>query len=103
VYKALPFGAVPVGYEQIVELDGVEYETIFYDKDRVGCKFYPVAGFQLNELSVEDVDILNAVIAEVGHLSTQEIIAKMHGEDAYQCTESNCIIPFSYAEKLSIH
>ncbi len=103
VYKALPFGAVPVGYEQIVELDGVEYETVVYDMDRVGCKFHPVAGFQVNELSIEDVDILDVVIEEVGYLSTQEIIARMHAEDAYQCTESNCIIPFSFAEKLSIH
>lgn len=49
------------------------------------------------------IEILDAVIAEVGHLNSQEIIDKMHDEEAYKCTEKNGIIPFSHAAKLSIH
>ena len=103
VYNALPMGAVPVGYEQILDLDGVEFETVVYDSDRMGYKFHPVEGFKIKELTIEDIEILDAVIAEVGHLNSQEIIDKMHDEDAYKCTGTNCTIPFSYAEKLSIH
>lgn len=102
VYSALPMGAVPEGYEQILDLDGVEFETVLYDFDRMGYKFHPVEGFQIKELTPEEIDVLDAVIAEVGHLNSQEIIDKMHDEDAYKCTDRNCIIPFSYAEKLSI-
>ena len=103
VYSALPMGAVPEGYEQILDLDGVEFETVLYDLDRIGYRFHPVEGFQIKELSLEEIEILDTVIAEVGHLNSQEIIAKMHDEEAYKCTNMNCAILFSYAEKLSIH
>lgn len=103
VYSALPMGAVPEGYAQIIDLDGVEYETVLYDFDHMGYKFRPVEGFQVKELTPEEVEILDAVITEVGHLHSQDIIDKMHDEDAYKCTDKNCIIPFSYATKLSIH
>ncbi|MCD4712465.1 MAG: DUF4065 domain-containing protein [Clostridiales bacterium] len=103
VYSALPMGAVPEGYEQILDLDGIEFETVLYDSDRMAYKFYPVEDFQIKELTLEDIEVLDAVIAEVGHLNSQQIIDKMHDEDAYKCTDRNCIIPFSYAEKLSIH
>ena len=102
VYNALPMGAVPVGYEQILGLDGVEFNMFLYDFDRMAYRFYPVEGFEIKELTAEDIEILDAVIAEVGHLNSQEIIDKMHNEDAYKCTGKNCIIPFSYAEKLTI-
>ncbi|SDY98218.1 Panacea domain-containing protein [Tindallia californiensis] len=54
VYSALPMGAVPEGYEQILDLDGVEFETVLYDLDhldRMGYKFYSVEGFQIKELT----------------------------------------------------
>lgn len=103
VYNALPMGAVPEGYEQILDLDGIKFETVIYDFDRIGYRFYPVDGFQIKSLTSEEVEILDVVIVEVGHLNSQEIIDKMHDEEAYKCTDRNCIIPFSHAEKLSIH
>jgi len=102
VYSALPMGAVPEGYEQILDLEGVEFETVLYDFDRMGYKFHPTDGFQIKELTSYEIEILDTVIAEVGHLNSQEIIDKMHDEDAYKCTNINCIIPFSHAKKLSI-
>jgi putative zinc finger/helix-turn-helix YgiT family protein len=103
VYSALPMGAVPEGYEQIIDLDGVKFETVMYDFDSIGYKFHPVEGFQIEELTTEDIKILDIIIDEVGHLNTKEIVDKMHDEDAYKCTERNCIIPFSHAERLSIN
>ena len=103
VYNALPMGAVPEGYEQILDLDGIKFETVIYDFDRLGYRFYPVDGFQIKSLTSEEVEILDVIIVEVGHLNSQEIIDKMHDEEAYKCTDRNCIIPFSHAEKLSIH
>lgn len=103
VYCALPMGAVPEGYEQILELDGVIFETVLYDYDRIGYKFHPVEGFQIEELSSDEIEVLDAVILEVGHLNAQEIVDKMHEEDAYKYTVRNSIIPFSYAERLSIN
>ncbi len=103
VYSALKMGAVPEGYEQIVDLDGVEFETVLYEPDQIGYKFYPVENFEVKELTPEEIDILDKVISEIGHLNSKEIIDKMHHEDAYKCSGKNCIIPFSYSENLSIH
>ena len=102
VYKALPMGAVPEGYEQIIDLEGVEFDTLAYGEDQVGYKFKPVMGFEIKELMSDEIIILDAVISEVGSLNSKEIIEKMHEEDAYKNTTSHCIIPFSFAEKLSI-
>lgn len=103
VYSALPMGAVPEGYEQILDLDGIEFETVLYEFDRMGYKFHPVENFQIKVLSSEEIEVLDAVITAVGHLNSQEIIDKMHDEDAYKCTDKNCIISFSHSAKLSIH
>ena len=102
VYSALPMGAVPVGYEQILDLDGVMFERVAYGPERMGYKFYQAEGFRIKELTSEEIEILDAVISALGHLNAQAIIDKMHEEDGFTCTERNCIIPFSYAEKLSI-
>lgn len=104
VYKALPMGAVPIGYEQILNLEGIEYETVVYDDyENIAYRFQPAEGFKVNEITKEELEILDTVIAEVGHLNSQEIIDKMHEEDAYKCTEKNCIISFSYSKDLSVN
>ncbi len=102
VYCALPMGAVPEGYEQILDLEGVSFETVLYDNDRMGYKFHPAEGFEIKELTIDDVAILDVVIEAVGHLNSQEIINKMHDEDAYKYTDRSCIIPFTYAKNLTI-
>lgn len=103
VYKALPMGAVPEGYEQIISLDNVKYETFYYDNDRIAYKFYPSEGFEIKELSDYDIKVLNTVISVVGSLNTKDIIEKMHNEDAYKQTALNKVISFSHSETLSIN
>lgn len=102
VYCALKMGAVPEGYEQIVNLEGVSFETVLYDPDQIGYKFNPSENFKIKELTTEDIDILDSVISKVGHLNSREIIDKMHDEEAYKYSGNNSLIPFSYSEKLSI-
>lgn len=102
VYSAFPMGAVPVGYEQILDLEGVVFERVVYGSDRMGYKFFRSEDFHSKELTDEEIEILDAVVAELGHLNAKEIIDKMHDEDAYKCTDRNCIIPFPFAENLSI-
>ena len=65
-------------------------------------RFHPAEGFEIDELTAEDIEILDTVIAKVGNLYSKDIIDRMHNEDSYKCTNRNCIIPFSYAENLSI-
>ena len=102
VYRALPMGAVPEMYDQIMELEGVKYDEVWYGCDHIGYRFYPSVDFKVESLTSEDIDILDVIILEVGDMTTQEIVDKMHDEDAYKCTGKNCRIPFSFAEKLSL-
>lgn len=102
VYSALPMGAVPEGADQIIYLDGIQFETIHYRPDRLGYKFYPVEGIEIKELNEEEYEILDTIIETVGHLNAGDIIERMHNEVAYKKTDRNCIIPFSYADDLTI-
>lgn len=100
-YSALPMGAVPEGYEQIVMLDGVSFDSIMYGEN-IGYKFKPTPGFEIKGLSADELATIDVIIGELGDLTTQQIIDKMHDEEAYKCTEGYCIIPYSFAEQLSI-
>lgn len=100
-YSALPKGAVPVGYEQIILLDGVSFDTVFYGEN-VGYKFRPTNGYEIKELTREEIQVVDEIIDKLGKLTTDEIVDVMHEEDAYKCTDSNCIISYSFAESLSI-
>ena len=101
VYSALPMGAVPEGYEQIVLLEDVIYDTVWYG-DNIGYKFKPTPGFTINHLGVDEIETLDCIIEQFGNLNADEIIEKMHKEEAYRCTDQYCIIPFSFAEKLMV-
>ncbi|BEP30320.1 Panacea domain-containing protein [Helicovermis profundi] len=101
-YNALPMGAVPEGYDQIVMLDGVVFDTVSYG-EYIGYKFKPTPGFEIKELTQSEIEALDSIISEFGNMRTDEIVEKMHDEEAYKCTDSNCIISFSFAEKLTIN
>lgn len=100
-YCALPMGAVPEGYDQIVLLDGVSFDTVLYGEN-VGYKFNPVQGFKTRELSPTEIETIDEIISKMGMLTTDDIVKRMHEEDAYKCTSSNCIINYSFADQLSI-
>lgn len=94
-------GAVLEGYDQIVLLEGVKYDTVWYGEN-VGYRFKPAAGFEIKELTKPEIETLDDVIQQLGKLNTDEIVHKMHDEEAYKCTGSNCLISFSYARMLTI-
>lgn len=100
-YSALPMGAVPVGCDQIILLDGVCFETVLYGEN-VGYKFKPVEGFELKYLSDSETETINSIINKLGKLSTDEIVERMHAEDAYKQTPGFSIIKYSFADQLSI-
>ena len=100
-YRALAMGAVPEAYNQIVSLEGVEFDTVLYG-EYIGYKFNSAPGFQVKELTPLEIKTLDDIISKLGHLNKDEIVSKMHEEEAYRHTDNNCIISFSFADKLSI-
>ena len=101
VYCALPMGAVPVGYESIIDLSSVHFEEVNID-DMTGYKFLPSEDNEYPHLTSEDKAILDAVIQRFGRLSRSEIVNIMHKEDAYIETAPNDIIQFKYTKTLSL-
>lgn len=101
VYSALSMGAVPEGYDQIVMLGGVEFDTVAYG-DHIGYKFKSALDFEVKELSQTEREAMDAVVSAVGELKAEEIVEKIHDEEAYQCTGKNCIISYSFSKNLSI-
>ncbi len=99
-YSTLPKGAVPEGYDQIVLLNGVSFDTVWYG-DNITYKFKPTPGFEIKELGHSEMEVLDEIISKFGNYNTDEIVEMMH-EEAYKCTESYRIIPFSFAEQLII-
>ena len=100
-YLALPRGAVPLAYESIVDLSAINCEEIEIG-DGVGYKYLPTEDKTYPHLTLEDKEILDAVICRFGSATTNEIVNTMHHEDAYTETAPKDIIPFKYAKTLSL-
>ncbi len=102
VYTSLQMGAVPIGCDQILNLDGINFETVTYSPDHSAYRFYPIKDFQVKDITSTEIDVLDRILTEVGAMNSEEIIRKMHNEQAYKSTEQNCIILFSHSDTLSI-
>ena len=101
VYKALPMGAVPIAYESIVDLNGIEYEEVEFEEG-TGCHFIPSENHEYPALTDDDIIILEAIVAKFGKYPKKAIVHAMHNEVAYTETAKNDIIQFIYAKKLSL-
>ena len=101
VYKALPMGAVPIGYESIMDLSSIHCAEIEIG-DGVGYRVLPTERKEYPNLASTDISILDTVIEHFGKLSKAEIVEAMHREVAYTETAPNDIIQFKYAKSLSI-
>lgn len=101
VYVALPMGAVPEGYKNLLLLDGVQYEEIPYNEN-IGYKFEAPANFRAEQLSGSEVQAIAEVVKRFKNCNASEISARMHEEEAYKNTPSQKPISYEHAENLSI-
>lgn len=100
-YKALPMGAAPIGYDQIVSLQGVSYQEIEF-ADGTGYLFGVEKDFVPQLLSDNEKASIDTVVGRFRDVSKKAIIKAMHEEEAYKCTELYHIISFDYANELSL-
>lgn len=101
VYSALPMGAVPEGHEALLQLEGINYNEMQYNEN-IGYKFYPAPGFHVKELSNSEIETIDEVIRHFQDSSANEIVERMHQEEAYKKTELFQPISYEHAENLSI-
>lgn len=101
VYQALPMGAVPVGHNSIIDLEGVPCEEV--DMGETNAYHFSLNGnHSYPSLTEEEKDILDIVIEKLGKMSKNEIVSFMHKEQAYVETAPGDVIQFKYAETLQI-
>lgn len=99
-YEAEKMGALPICHNEIVLLPDVCYETIEFDYG-YGYKFYAHDHYTC-QLSKKERTVIDQVIEICGKLSREEIVHKMHQEDAYKLTKINDLIDYSLVKSLSI-
>lgn len=100
-YTALPMGAVPIAHKSLIYLDGIEFEETEFD-ECTGIKFKSVPKTTYEHLDSGDLAILDDIIKIFGNYSKNQIVAKMHSEQAYIETAPYDIIQYRYALELSI-
>lgn len=99
VYKHMPFGALPIAYDEIIYLPTVKVvEEVVYDD--ISYKITPKGEINLSSFSLEELSVLEKVATTFKNYKSREIVDYMHEEKAYTDTEPNQIIPFSLSEKL---
>ena len=101
VYQAFPMGAVPVGYNSIINLKGVPCEEVDMG-ETIAYHFALRHRTAFPSLSDEDKRILDLVIEKLGRMTKNEIISFMHQEQAYMKTAPREVISFQYAGELQI-
>ncbi|MCM1048471.1 MAG: DUF4065 domain-containing protein [Clostridiales bacterium] len=101
IYRALPMGAVPIGYNSIIDLKDIPCEEVDMG-ETCAYHFYLNNPVEFPALSADDKNILDIVISKLGRMSKNDIINFMHKEQAYVETASRDIIQFKYAESLQI-
>ena len=101
VYKALPMGAAPIGYDQIIALQGVNYQEVEF-ADGCGYLFGADKNFAPKLLSDAEKTSIDTVVEHFREFSKKAIIKAMHEEEAYKHTELYHIISYDYANKLSL-
>ena len=101
VYNHMQFGALPVGYIEIGNLDSVKKEYIVI-ADYYATVFVPKEIDQINEalFTSDELKVLYDVCKRFKTTSGKDISDIMHEEDAYKLTEPKEIIDFSIIKSL---
>lgn len=105
-YLHWQLGPVPENYElllgdmirlRMMWLENVEYKD-GHDGERYHCEAEP----ELTLLTKAEEEVLDSVVDSFRNLSGYQLWKKTHGEAAYKETADNELIPYSFAEHLSL-
>jgi len=96
----MPFGALPIGYDEIISLPTVKVvEELIYDD--ISYRIEPNKEISISEFTLEELSILELVTTTFKNYKAKELIDYMHNEKAYTDTVPNQLIPYSLAKQLN--
>lgn len=99
VYTHMPYGALPIAFDEIIHLPTVKVveEAIYED---ISYKIIPNEEVNVSNFSLEELSVLETVATTFKNYRAREIVDYMHKEKAYTDTEAYQIIPYSLAKEL---
>lgn len=101
VYTHMPYGALPIAYEYLLELQSIKYEVKVCDDERYEYRIFENPNFKIVGLSKSEKNIIDTVINKFRNYRSSEIAEYMHKEKAYIETEPEEIISFYLTKDLN--
>lgn len=100
VYRHMPYGALPLGYDEIIHLPTVKVQEEITHDD-ISYKILPNAEVNISNFTLEELNILEMIASKFKDYRAKEIVDYMHQEKAYKETEPYHIISFELAKDLN--
>jgi len=103
VYLHEQYGALPIRYEEILEIfpDLIEIQKIEFEEN-IGKKFIPKKYKKLSLLSDEEKKVVDKVVNKFKHKSGRELSEIMHDEIAYKKSKNKEFISYEYGKNLDL-
>jgi len=109
VYRHLQYGAVPIGYNEVLDASGNSIAVIEEDlgckdddEELIGHRIINLKKVDKTKLETSEISILETVNRKFKGFGSTAISKMMHKEEAYRRTSDRELISFKWAEKLSI-
>ena len=101
IYQHMPYGALPIGHREIVELSSIKSKLFINDREYEEYRIEFNNDYKIKKILKEEKDIIDKVINKFKNYKSFEISEYMHKEKAYIETKENQIIPFTFANQIN--
>ena len=101
VYQHMPYGALPIGHREIIELSSIKSKLFINDREFEEYKIEFNNEYKIKRIEKDEKEIIDKVINKFRNYRSSEISNYMHKEKAYKETKDNDIIPFSFSNELN--
>ena len=99
VYKHMPYGALPLAYDEVIYLPTVKiFEEVNHDD--ISYRILPNSDIDLSNFTNDELKILDLIISKFNNFKTKELVDYMHEEKAYLLTKPNQLISYELAKPL---
>lgn len=99
VYKHLPLGAVPIGYEEILSFPSIKVDEE-YNNDYTAYRITATQPTNFHSFTPKEIECLGEVFEFFKNKNTNFVVEYMHNEKAYLCTSPDEIIPYTLAAEI---
>ncbi|PTQ85949.1 putative zinc finger/helix-turn-helix YgiT family protein [Trichococcus patagoniensis] len=100
VYKHMPYGALPLAYDEIIHLPTVTVEEEMLN-DYISYKILPNSEVNISSFTIEELSVLEMISKKFNNYRSKDIVDYMHKEKAYKETEPYKLISFELAKELN--